>query len=388
MTISSTTSFSLKVFRGGWDTRVISACPWEREAPLRLRRAGHSWAAKAISHLSLVALSSLYGRKKLIRCGMDLQPCAENSRSSLGTYSIALATSSSVASSTSMPRAAKASRAHNLMWRNSRGRNGTKKSIRWPDIRSLWAKPPGEEDCWRKSQVSAHRRQIIKQTRRRSATHLETPSSRPWVDAPSPPCQYPRDFDQSAKNPGRRHWSSLRRCCCAETTCPSRNVSALNANNSWMYQLSNISWSESAKVVNDHRYLQCNTRAASTLDFKTSWNPCSQGWGAWLDYFSTQLTWGRGRWPHDSSLRLRCHSGPCRVWWRRSGPSEASQPRQRWTKSGCSAAPSLWWPPATGPRNSKEVCFVCLFPFKMTVFFYCTVHFEVCAQMKTVLFCF
>lgn len=46
-----------------------------------------------------------YGRKKLIRWGMDLHPWAENSRSSLGTYSMALATSSSVSSSGSSPRA-------------------------------------------------------------------------------------------------------------------------------------------------------------------------------------------------------------------------------------------------------------------------------------------
>lgn len=103
-------------------------------------------AGQAISPLPPVTLSFIYGRKKLIRWGMDLHPWAENSRSSLGTYSIALATSSSVASSTSRPRAAKASRAHSLTWRYSRGRKGTKKSIKWPDIRSLWAKPPGKEN--------------------------------------------------------------------------------------------------------------------------------------------------------------------------------------------------------------------------------------------------
>lgn len=47
-----------------------------------------------------------YGRKKLIRWGMDLHPCAEKSLSSFGTYNMALATSSSVASSASRPRAA------------------------------------------------------------------------------------------------------------------------------------------------------------------------------------------------------------------------------------------------------------------------------------------
>lgn len=98
-------------------------------------------------------------------------------------------------------------------------------------------------------------------------------------------------------------------------------------------------------------------RAASALDFKMSWNLCSQRWSVFcmILIFRTQPTWGRGRWPHGSSLRLRCHSGPCRVWWRWWGPSEASPPRQRWTKSGCSAAPCLWWPPAAGPGNSEVI---------------------------------
>lgn len=53
-----------------------------------------------------------------------------------------------------------------------------------------------------------------------------------------------------------------------ETTCPSHNVSGLNAKYSWMYQLSNISRPESARVINDPCYLQCSeVRAASALDF-------------------------------------------------------------------------------------------------------------------------
>lgn len=55
-----------------------------------------------------------------------------------------------------------------------------------------------------------------------------------------------------------------------ETTCPSHNVSALNAIYSWMYQLSNISRPESARVIHDFCYLQYKVRAASALDFKMS----------------------------------------------------------------------------------------------------------------------
>lgn len=47
-----------------------------------------------------------------------------------------------------------------------------------------------------------------------------------------------------------------------------------------------LAWPESARVINDLCYLQCNTRPASTLDFKTSWNLCRQMWSAWLLYFN------------------------------------------------------------------------------------------------------
>lgn len=276
MTISSARSFSLKVFRGGWNTHVLflRAC----ESGKHISAVPYTVGLLKQSHTSFRPRDpSLYGRKKLIRCGMDLHPWAENSRSSLGTYSIALATSSSVASSTSMPRAAKASRAHSLMWRYSRGRNGTKKSIKWPDIRSLWAKPPEEENwCVRKGgdKVSTHRRQIIKQTagvcaalrrgrRRTLRLHRFGPESMLQVLHANVLAILTR-VPKIQGDIIDRHSTDV----AVETTCPSHNVSALHAIYSWMYQLSNISRIESARVINDLCYLQCKTRPASALDFK------------------------------------------------------------------------------------------------------------------------
>ena len=60
-------------------------------------------------------------------------------------------------------------------------------------------------------------------------------------------------------------------------------------------------------------------------------------------------TWGRGRWLCGSWRHLRCHSGPCRVWWHRWGLGEASQPRQRWTGSEGSATPCPGLPLSAGP---------------------------------------
>lgn len=74
-----------------------------------------------------------------MRWETDLQPWAEKSFSSLGTNTIILATSSRAASVYGSPRARKASRAQSFTWWYSRGRNGTKESMRFSLRRWLWA---------------------------------------------------------------------------------------------------------------------------------------------------------------------------------------------------------------------------------------------------------